>query len=147
MDTIHFHFKTSALHNCSESFIFSATLLKEKWIRTCISFISNALPTHTFFLLSNYYVQACQKYQKLFFFSCYFYHLKDVITLTTLICFPRFVPTKGQKNSLDFTALCTSHLGKSLEGLSLFDCFPFLFPQLWKWEFCSYRLHNMITDI
>lgn len=69
MDTIHFHFKSSALHNCSEGLIFSATLLKEKWIWTCISFISNALPTHTFFLLSNYHVQACQMCQKLFFFK------------------------------------------------------------------------------
>lgn len=68
MDTIHFHFKTSALQNFSQGFILRATLLKEKWIQTCIIFISNALPTHTFFLLSNYHVQACQKCQKLFFF-------------------------------------------------------------------------------
>lgn len=110
------------------------------------SYLMPCQPTPSFY----YLIIMCKpvKCVKSFFFSsCYFYHLKYVITLTTLICFPRFVPSKGQKNSLDLTVLCTSHLGMSLEGLNLFDCFPFLLPQLWKWEFCSYRLHNMITDI
>jgi len=42
---------------------------------------------------------------------------------------------------------CTSHLGSSLEGLSLFHCLAFPLPQPWKWEFSSYRSQHTISEV